>query len=103
MSIGPRVAYLVFILILFGGAAIFLCYRLVAVYSNNRRREAKAAEWDEYRAKHKAIREKYDLTDEWNEATSLPSGYQQEIAELNREYRTMLIDRFGADFFRRHD
>jgi hypothetical protein len=45
---------------------------------------------DEFRVKHKAIRRKYDPNNEWNEATSLPYEYQQEMDELNREYRAVM-------------
>ena len=88
------------------GLAIYGCYWLVAVYPS-KRREAKAArqqeadnnaEYNEYKAKHKAIRAKYDPNHEWNEATFVPKEYEEEIAALNREYRPMLIDRYGSDY-----
>lgn len=44
----------------------------------------------EFWRKHKAIRFKYDPNDEWNEATSLPAAYRQEMEELNEQYRVVL-------------
>lgn len=50
--------------------------------------------WD-YEIKHNAIRAKYDPRHEWNEATSVPSEYIEEIRRLNFEYRGMLQRRNG--------
>jgi hypothetical protein len=45
---------------------------------------------DEFWAKHRAIRDKYDPKHEWNEATSLPLEYQKEMDDLNAEYRAVM-------------
>ena len=50
--------------------------------------------WD-YQKKHDAIRAKYDPRLEWNEATSVPSEYLEEIRRLNVEHRDMLQRRNG--------
>lgn len=54
--------------------------------------------WREYDAEHKAIRRKYDPKNEWNEATSTPREYREEIDELNHTYHDMLKRRFGDDW-----
>jgi hypothetical protein len=45
---------------------------------------------EEFWRKHKAIRNKYDPKDEWNEGTFLPQEYVQEMADLNDEYRAVM-------------
>jgi hypothetical protein len=45
---------------------------------------------NEFWVKHKAIRDKYDPKHEWNEATSLPAAYIQEMDALNAEYRVVM-------------
>ena len=45
---------------------------------------------NEFWAKHKAIRDKYDPKHEWNEGTSLPPEYEQEMADLNAQYRAVM-------------
>jgi hypothetical protein len=62
---------------------------------------AKARDEEEfkmYRAEHQAIRAKYDPEHKWNEATSTPRAYREEIAELNELHSAMLKRRFGEDF-----
>src|SRR5262249_36148008 len=54
--------------------------------------------WREYDAAHRAIRKKYDPENKWNEATSVPRDYQEEIDDLNHSYRGMLKRRFGDDW-----
>jgi len=54
--------------------------------------------WWEYRAAHTAIRNKYDPENKWNEATSTPREYHEEIDALNHTYRGMLKRRFGDDW-----
>ena len=56
--------------------------------------------WD-YQKKHDAIRAKYDPRNEWNEATSVPAQYLDEIRKLNLDHRGMLQHRNGwtADDF----
>lgn len=57
--------------------------------------------WD-YRKKHDAIRAKFDPKNEWNEITSIPREYLEEIRRLNIEHRGMLQRRNGwkAEDFR---
>ena len=57
-------------------------------------REDEEAFWERHR-KQDAIRKKYDPENKWNEATSVPREYLQEIRELNLEYRDMLQRRNG--------
>jgi hypothetical protein len=65
-----------------------------------RRAEKKQEEQDEkefweYQKKHDAIRAKYDSRNEWNEATSVPDKYLEEIRNLNLKHRGMLQRRNG--------
>ena len=52
-------------------------------------------EYWEYQAKHRAIRAKYDPSNEWNEATSVPREYLTEIHDLNLQHGSMLQRRNG--------
>jgi hypothetical protein len=71
---------------------------------HEQRKAARAAkalddeEFNVYWAEHQAIRAKYDPEHKWNEATSTPRAYREEIAELNETHREMLKRRFGEDF-----
>jgi hypothetical protein len=53
------------------------------------------AEFWECQQKHNAIRAKYDPEYKWNEATSVPHEYLDEIRSLNIEHREMLQRRNG--------
>lgn len=55
-------------------------------------------EFKEYWSGHQAIRAKYDPEHKWNEATSTPREYHEEIDELNEIHRAMLKRRLGEDF-----
>jgi hypothetical protein len=89
----PSIAYPVIVVALIGWALIeFPKWR-------ERRRREKAIERqlkadeplrNEFWAKHKAIRDKYDPEHEWNEATSLAAAYIQEMDDLNAEYRVVM-------------
>jgi hypothetical protein len=48
-----------------------------------------------YQEQHRAIRLKYDAEQIWNEATSVPKEYLEEIRSLNFKNRDMLIKRNG--------
>lgn len=69
--------------------------------AEKRQEEQDEREYWDYQKKHDAIRAKYDPRNEWNEATSVPSKYLEEIRELNLEHREMLQRRNGwtADDF----
>jgi hypothetical protein len=58
--------------------------------AKQKRLDADAPLRDEFRAKHNAIRAKYDPKHEWNEGTSLPREYQKEMDDLNDEYRDVM-------------
>lgn len=58
-------------------------------------RESDEKEFWEYRKVHDAIRAKYDPRNEWNEATSVPREYLEEIRELNLAHCYMLQRRNG--------
>ena len=58
-------------------------------------KEQDGKEYLDYQKKHDAIRTKYDPRNEWNEATSLPREYLEEIRSLNLEHRGMLQRRNG--------
>ena len=60
------------------------------------------ADFWELQRKGDAIRAKYDPEHAWNEATSLPQEYSNEIQNLNLEYRDILKRRNGwsdSDFY----
>lgn len=51
-----------------------------------------------YQRQHQAIRDRYDPQSVWNEATSLPREYLEEIRELNDRYHDLLVRRFGPEW-----
>ena len=69
--------------------------------AQRRQEEQDEREYSEYQKKHDAIRTKYDPQNVWNEATSVPKEYEEEIRMLNSEHRDMLQRRNGwtADDF----
>ncbi|HYA20894.1 MAG TPA: hypothetical protein VEG25_09660 [Burkholderiales bacterium] len=90
--------------------ALYACYWLATQFParwKKRKAERWRAEQDEreywnYQKQHDSIRAKYDPRHEWNEATSVPSEYLDEIRRLNLEHRGMLQRRNGwtAEDFR---
>jgi hypothetical protein len=91
------------------GFVLYAGYWLVTQFPTRwkeRRAEKRQEEQDErefwdYQKKHDAVRAKYDPRNEWNEATSVPNLYLEEIRKLNLEHRGMLQRRNGwtADDF----
>ena len=89
--------------VVIGGLALYGCYWLVAKFPTQwKKRKAERqqeqndeAEFWEYQRKHDAICAKYDQEHAWNEATSLPQEYLDEIRTLNLEHRGMLQRRNG--------
>ena len=69
--------------------------RLKARRAQRRQEEQDEREHSEYQKKHDAIRTKYDPQNAWNEATSVPNEYVEEIRTLNSEHRGMLQRRSG--------
>lgn len=65
-------------------------------------KEQDEKEYWAYQKMHDAIRAKYDPKKEWNEITSLPREYLDEIRSLNNEHQGMLRRRNGwkAEDFR---
>ena len=53
------------------------------------------AEFREWQRKHNLIRTKYDPEHKWNEVTSVPQEYLDEIRSLNIEHQKMLQRRNG--------
>src|SRR5665647_513661 len=92
-----------FVLVAIGGLALYGCYWLVAKFPTEwKRRKAERqqeqkdeAELWEYQRKHDAVRAKYDSEHVWNEATSVPQEYLDEIRNLNLDHRGMLQRRNG--------
>ena len=92
-----------FVLVAIGGLALYGCYWLVAKFPTEwKRRKAERqqeqkdeAEFWEYQRKHDAVRAKYDSEHVWNEATSVPQEYLDEIRNLNLDHRGMLQRRNG--------
>lgn len=82
--------------------AIYGCYWLTQVparwkkhRAETRQQELDEREFWDYQKKHDAIRAKYDPRQEWDEATSVPRAYLEEIRGLNLEHRGMLQRRNG--------
>jgi hypothetical protein len=63
-------------------------------------READAELYGEFRIQHTAIRRKWDPEHKWNEATILPRGYEDEMAELNERYKDVLVRKYGPSVLR---
>lgn len=89
-----------------GGAAVAILYGsywLIARYPSYRKEqralreqhEADEREYWEHHKQHEAIRKKYDPRGEWNEATSLPLEYLEEIRAVNLAHGGMLQRRNG--------
>ena len=89
--------------VVIGGIALYGIYWLVAKFPtqwkkrNAERQQEKKDEEEfwEYQRKHNAVRAKYDPEHVWNEATSVPQEYLDEIRNLNIEHRGMLQRRNG--------
>lgn len=89
--------------VVIGGLTLYGCYWLVAKFPKQwkkrraeRQQEKKdEAEFWEYQRMHDAIRAKYDPEHAWNEATSVPREYLDEIRKLNLAHREMLQRRNG--------
>jgi hypothetical protein len=82
-----------------GVAAGFLVSRFLAQRKKDSAERLQEAaddtEYWKYKAKHDAIRTKYDPRNEWNETTSLPPRYLADIRNLNLTYRAVLKRRNG--------
>lgn len=85
------------------GLILYGCYWLIAKFPSQRKKrkeERKQEEKDEtefweYQHAHDAIRRKYDPANAWDEATSYPEEYLDEIRNLNLEHQLMLQRRNG--------
>lgn len=85
------------------GLSIYGCYWLLAKFPAQwKKRKAEKqqerkdeVEFWEYQRMHDAIRAKYDPRHAWNEATSVPREYLDEIRNLNLAHRDMLQRRNG--------
>lgn len=92
-----------FIPVVIGSLALYGCYWLVAEFparfrrriSEKQQKKKDEAEFWEYQRKHDAIRAKYDPEHTWNEATSVPQAYLDELRKLNLEHREMLQRNYG--------
>src|SRR5438105_13039439 len=71
---------------------------LIAVYPDRRRvkkemRKRAIFHYEveqQFKAEQKAIRDRYDPKGEWNEATSIPVAYREELQQLNLKYKETL-------------
>lgn len=89
--------------VVIGGLALYGCYWLVTKLpaqwkkrkAERQQEQRDEAEFWEYQRQHNAIRAKYDPEGAWNEATSVPREYLDEIRKLNFEHRDMLQRRNG--------
>lgn len=89
--------------VVIGALMLYCCYWLVAKLraqwtkrgAEKQQEQKDEAEFWEYQRKHNAIRVKYDPEHEWNEATSVPKEYLNEIRSLIIEHREMLQRRNG--------
>lgn len=96
----PEFANQVFVFAGVAGAiygVYWLIARFPAVWRQNRQRRAQEIadhkEYWEYEAERRQIRAKYDPGNQWNEATSVPREYLDEIRRLNQNHRWMLMRR----------
>jgi hypothetical protein len=85
-------------LVLFGLSVLsYLFFVLPDQWKQHRaekqQRERDEKEYWEYAAKSDALRKKFDPKNEWNEATSVPRAYREELRELHLQYRGMLMRR----------
>jgi hypothetical protein len=51
--------------------------------------------WQEYKPAFEAIRRKYDPENKWNEGSSIPQAYRDDLRELHLKHRWMLQRRNG--------
>lgn len=89
----PEIAYPVIVIAVIGWVLnAFPGWRAERKVERAKERQLKADEplRNEFWAKHKAIRDKYDPEHQWNEGTSLPMEYRQEMEDLNIEYRAVM-------------
>ena len=71
---------------------------LVAVYPDRRRLKKEMRKraifhyevYQQFQAKYQAIRDRYDPKGEWNEGTSIPVEYKEEMQALNLKYKETL-------------
>ncbi len=53
--------------------------------------------WNVYQPAWEAVRHKYDPKKEWNEISTVPQAYRDELREVNRKHRWMLKRRNNMD------
>jgi hypothetical protein len=53
--------------------------------------------WNVYQPAWEAVRHKYDPKKEWNEISTVPQAYRDELREVNRKHRRMLKRRNNMD------
>jgi hypothetical protein len=90
-------------LFLIGGSVLYGVYWLIVRFPDeHKRRKAQRAqeaqdeaEFWKWRSEHGAIRAKYDPENKWNEATSLPREYEEELWQSNLKHQAMLQRRNG--------
>ena len=82
--------------------AVYCCYwltKLPAKWRKHRaqtkQEEADEKEFWESQKELDAIRARFDPKHEWNEATTLPSEYRNEVRKVNSRHREMLYRRNG--------
>ncbi len=61
-------------------------------------KRAVAVQMQEYRRLRDALRDKYDPNNQWNEATSVPREFLEELRELNDQYRDAQRAWFGPEW-----
>ena len=49
--------------------------------------------YNDFMRKHQEIRRKYDPTNSWNESTTTPADYREEIRILNEQYQSIVEER----------
>jgi type VI protein secretion system component VasK len=82
---------------------LYAVWWLIFSYPERRRRNkaraaqeaADEAQYREFQQQHKAIRRKFGPEHQWNEATSLPREYTEEMDALNAKYALVLARRLG--------
>ena len=87
----------VIVLLLYGGYWLVMEFPAERRKHRARKKQELQDEKDflEYDKQSSAVRTKYDPENKWNETTSVPDEYLEEIRKLNFKYRGMLQRRNG--------
>src|SRR5258706_5503770 len=88
-----------------GIAGIWLVFKAIQYPTKHKAAREKAKQekadedeyWNVYHPAWDAVRHKYDPKKEWNEISTIPQAYRDELREVNRKLRWMLKRRNNMD------